>query len=102
MIFVDPFFNFISTVYLDACNCLMLGILCTVTESIKRESFNQCFSIPCLLEMMLFLQGNCVNLTEALSEYEGLLRRLSCNVGFSKEVVCVPSYLELYPLPNQM
>lgn len=52
--------------------------------------------------MMLFLQGNCVNLTEALSEYEGLLRRLSCNVGFSKEVVCVPSYLELYPLPNQM
>ncbi|KAF4077406.1 hypothetical protein AMELA_G00207910 [Ameiurus melas] len=43
-----------------------------------------------------FTQGNCVNLTEALSEYEGLLRRLSCNVGFSKEVVCVPSYLELW------
>ncbi|KAK3524363.1 hypothetical protein QTP70_028037 [Hemibagrus guttatus] len=42
-----------------------------------------------------FSQGNCVNLTEALSEYEGLLRRLSCKVDFSKEVVCVPSYLEL-------
>lgn len=47
---------------------------------------------------ILFLQGNCVNLTEALGEYEGLLRRLSCKVDFSKEVVCVPSYLELYPL----
>ncbi|KAK3555635.1 hypothetical protein QTP86_025637 [Hemibagrus guttatus] len=43
-----------------------------------------------------FSQGNCVNLTEALSEYEGLLRRLSCKVDFSKEVVCVPSYLELW------
>lgn len=39
-----------------------------------------------------------MNLTEALGEYEGLLRRLSCKVDFSKEVVCVPSYLELYPL----
>ncbi|KAF7697119.1 hypothetical protein HF521_005537 [Silurus meridionalis] len=43
-----------------------------------------------------FSQGNCVNLTEALSEYEGLLRKLSSKVDFSKEVVCVPSYLELW------
>ncbi|KAK1788255.1 hypothetical protein P4O66_016708, partial [Electrophorus voltai] len=44
-----------------------------------------------------FTQGNCVNLTEALGEYEELLGKLSCKVDFSKEVVCVPSYLELYP-----
>lgn len=42
-------------------------------------------------------QGNSVNLTEALSLYEEQLGKLSCPVGFSKEVVCVPSYLELYP-----
>ncbi|CAM4668701.1 unnamed protein product [Leuciscus chuanchicus] len=44
-----------------------------------------------------FTQGNCANLTDALSEYEKLLGRLSCKVDFSKEVVCVPSYMELYP-----
>ncbi len=38
-----------------------------------------------------------MNLTDALSEYEKLLGRLSCKVDFSKEVVCVPSYMELYP-----
>uniref|UniRef100_A0AAY5ESP1 PABS domain-containing protein n=1 Tax=Electrophorus electricus TaxID=8005 RepID=A0AAY5ESP1_ELEEL len=43
-----------------------------------------------------FTQGNCVNLTEALGEYEELLGKLSCKVDFSKEVVCVPSYLELW------
>ncbi|XP_062867265.1 spermine synthase isoform X2 [Trichomycterus rosablanca] len=43
-----------------------------------------------------FTQGNCVNLTEALTEYEELLGRLSCKVDFSKEVVCVPSYMELW------
>ncbi|XP_017554067.1 spermine synthase [Pygocentrus nattereri] len=43
-----------------------------------------------------FTQGNCVNLTEALNEYEKLLGRLSCKVDFSKEVVCVPSYMELW------
>ncbi|XP_026051870.1 spermine synthase-like [Carassius auratus] len=43
-----------------------------------------------------FTQGNCVNLTDALSEYEMLLGRLSCKVDFSKEVVCVPSYMELW------
>lgn len=42
-------------------------------------------------------QGNSVNLTEALSLYEEQLGKLSCPVDFSKEVVCVPSYLELYP-----
>lgn len=47
---------------------------------------------------IFFLQGNCANLTDALSEYENLLGRLSCKVDFSKEVVCVPSYMELYPL----
>ncbi|EFB28527.1 hypothetical protein PANDA_001816, partial [Ailuropoda melanoleuca] len=43
-----------------------------------------------------FTQGNCVNLTEALSLYEEQLGRLYCPVEFSKEIVCVPSYLELY------
>ncbi|KAL0587946.1 Spermine synthase [Plecturocebus cupreus] len=43
-------------------------------------------------------RGNCVNLTEALSLYEEQLGRLYCPVEFSKEIVCVPSYLELYPL----
>lgn len=42
-------------------------------------------------------QGNSANMTEALSLYEEQLGKLSCPVSFSKEVVCVPSYLELYP-----
>lgn len=42
-------------------------------------------------------QGNSVNLSEALTLYEEQLGKLSCPVDFSKEVVCVPSYLELYP-----
>lgn len=42
-------------------------------------------------------QGNSANMTEALSLYEDQLGKLSCPVDFSKEVVCVPSYLELYP-----
>ncbi|XP_076024686.1 spermine synthase [Genypterus blacodes] len=43
-----------------------------------------------------FTQGNSMNLTEALSLYEEQLGKLSCPVDFSKEVVCVPSYLELW------
>ena len=43
-----------------------------------------------------FTQGNCVNLTEALSLYKEQLGRLYCPVEFSKEIVCVPSYLELW------
>ncbi|XP_062289018.1 spermine synthase [Scomber scombrus] len=43
-----------------------------------------------------FTQGNSVNLTEALSLYEEQLGKLSCPVDFSKEVVCVPSYMELW------
>ena len=43
-----------------------------------------------------FTQGNCVNLTEALSLYEEQLGCLYCPVEFSKEIVCVPSYLELW------
>ncbi|KAE8287553.1 Spermine synthase [Larimichthys crocea] len=43
-----------------------------------------------------FTQGNSVNLTEALSLYEEQLGKLSCCVDFSKEVVCVPSYMELW------
>ncbi|XP_036380696.1 spermine synthase [Megalops cyprinoides] len=43
-----------------------------------------------------FTQGNCVNLTEALSQYEEQLEKLSNPVDFSKEVVCVPSYMELW------
>uniref|UniRef100_H3CXC2 Spermine synthase n=1 Tax=Tetraodon nigroviridis TaxID=99883 RepID=H3CXC2_TETNG len=41
-------------------------------------------------------QGNGVNMTDALTLYEEQLGKLSCPVGFSKEVVCVPSYLELW------
>ncbi|XP_028620695.1 spermine synthase-like [Grammomys surdaster] len=43
-----------------------------------------------------FTQGNCVNLTEALLLYEEQLGRLYCPVEFSKEIVCVPLYLELW------
>lgn len=43
-----------------------------------------------------FTQGNGVNLTEALSLYEQQLGCLYCPVEFSKEVVCVPSYLEMW------
>ncbi|XP_043928222.1 spermine synthase [Protopterus annectens] len=43
-----------------------------------------------------FTQGNCVNLTEALALYEEQLGRLYCPVDFSKEIVCVPSYMELW------
>lgn len=96
-LFIIIFFNF---------HCLLFYIapwwLQTLNMS-KHKKENEwetnIFPILCLFKTMLFLQGNCVNLTEALSEYEGLLRRLSCKVDFSKEVVCVPSYLELYPLP---
>ncbi|KAK4830177.1 hypothetical protein QYF61_008968 [Mycteria americana] len=41
--------------------------------------------------------GNCINLTDALTLYEEQLSRLYCPVEFSKETVCVPSYMELYP-----
>ncbi|MEE6469276.1 hypothetical protein FKM82_008560 [Ascaphus truei] len=47
-----------------------------------------------------FTQGNCVNLTEALTLYEEQLNMLYCPVEFSKEIVCVPSYMELYPFVN--
>ncbi|CAM2096759.1 spermine synthase isoform X1 [Caretta caretta] len=43
-----------------------------------------------------FTQGNCINLTEALTLYEEQLGRLYCPVEFSKETVCVPSYMELW------
>ncbi|XP_019941309.1 spermine synthase [Paralichthys olivaceus] len=43
-----------------------------------------------------FTQGNSANMSEALSLYEEQLGKLSCPVDFSKEVVCVPSYLELW------
>uniref|UniRef100_A0A4W3IW18 Spermine synthase n=1 Tax=Callorhinchus milii TaxID=7868 RepID=A0A4W3IW18_CALMI len=43
-----------------------------------------------------FTQGNCVNMTEGLAMYEEQLNRLSCPVEFSKKVVCVPSYMELW------
>ncbi|XP_007493487.1 spermine synthase isoform X1 [Monodelphis domestica] len=43
-----------------------------------------------------FTQGNCINLTEALTLYEEQLSRLYCPVEFSKEIVCVPSYMELW------
>ncbi|KAM6986670.1 spermine synthase [Aplochiton taeniatus] len=43
-----------------------------------------------------FTQGNCANLIVALTQYEEQLGKLSCPVDFSKEVVCVPSYMELW------
>ncbi|XP_030058115.1 spermine synthase [Microcaecilia unicolor] len=43
-----------------------------------------------------YTQGNCVNLTEALALYEEQLNRLCSPVEFSKETVCVPSYMELW------
>ncbi|XP_066836957.1 spermine synthase isoform X2 [Anser cygnoides] len=43
-----------------------------------------------------FTQGNCINLTDALTLYEEQLSRLYCPVEFSKEIVCVPSYMELW------
>ncbi|KAJ7408334.1 Spermine synthase [Willisornis vidua] len=43
-----------------------------------------------------FTQGNCINLTDALTLYEEQLSRLYCPVEFSKETVCVPSYMELW------
>ncbi|XP_053792690.1 spermine synthase [Vidua chalybeata] len=43
-----------------------------------------------------FTQGNCINLTDALALYEEQLSRLYCPVEFSKETVCVPSYMELW------
>uniref|UniRef100_A0A2K5R4Z2 PABS domain-containing protein n=1 Tax=Cebus imitator TaxID=2715852 RepID=A0A2K5R4Z2_CEBIM len=42
-----------------------------------------------------FTQGNCVNLTEALFLYKEQLGYLYCPVEFSKEIICVPSHLEL-------
>ncbi|GAB0178493.1 cAMP-dependent protein kinase inhibitor alpha [Grus japonensis] len=41
-------------------------------------------------------EGNCINLTDALTLYEEQLSRLYCPVEFSKETVCVPSYMELW------
>ncbi|GCB63944.1 hypothetical protein scyTo_0014701, partial [Scyliorhinus torazame] len=43
-----------------------------------------------------FTQGNCANLTEALAMYEEQLNKLYCPVEYSKEIVCVPSYAELW------
>ncbi|XP_078415687.1 spermine synthase [Cetorhinus maximus] len=43
-----------------------------------------------------FTQGNCANLTEALAMYEEQLNKLYCPVEYSKKVVCVPSYAELW------
>uniref|UniRef100_A0A2I3GHV0 PABS domain-containing protein n=1 Tax=Nomascus leucogenys TaxID=61853 RepID=A0A2I3GHV0_NOMLE len=45
---------------------------------------------------MRFSTGNSVNLTEALSLYEEQLGCLYCPLEFSKEIVCVSSYLELW------
>ena len=38
---------------------------------------------------------------DALKMYEEQLGKLKQPVGFKKETVCVPSYLELYPLSLQ-
>ena len=43
------------------------------------------------------MQGNGANNVAALRMYEEQLTKLSYPIEFSKETVCVPSYLELYP-----
>ncbi|XP_033635693.1 spermine synthase-like [Asterias rubens] len=43
-----------------------------------------------------FTQGNGANMTKALAMYEQQLGKLSCKVEFSKETICVPSYLEMW------
>lgn len=55
------------------------------------------YLFDCNWDFSFFLQGNCINLTDALTLYEEQLSRLYCPVEFSKETVCVPSYMELYP-----
>ena len=47
--------------------------------------------------LFLFYQGNGANNKQALKMYECQLEQLNPQVDFSSEVVCVPSYLELYP-----
>lgn len=64
--------------------------------TVRRKATTVCVCVSCNV-LSSGCQGNSVNLTEALSLYEEQLGRLSCPVGFSKQVVCVPSYLELYP-----
>ncbi|XP_058040504.1 spermine synthase isoform X5 [Ahaetulla prasina] len=70
----------IDQMVIDGCRKYMRKTCGDVLDNIKGECY----------------QGNCVNLTEALSLYEEQLRRLYCPVEFSKEVVCVPSYMELW------
>lgn len=43
-----------------------------------------------------FTQGNGANMKSALAMYEEQLRNLSCDVEFSKETICVPSYMEMW------
>ncbi|XP_076820499.1 spermine synthase-like [Clavelina lepadiformis] len=43
-----------------------------------------------------FTQGNGANCVEALTMYEQQLLDLPCPVSFTKEAVCVPSYLEMW------
>ncbi|XP_022100402.1 spermine synthase-like [Acanthaster planci] len=43
-----------------------------------------------------FTQGNGANMRDALAMYEQQLGKLSFKVEFSKETVCVPSYMEMW------
>lgn len=43
-----------------------------------------------------FTQGNSALCQSALSMYEEQLKKLDCPVSFSKELVCVPSYMEMW------
>ncbi|KAK1332196.1 hypothetical protein QTO34_006868 [Cnephaeus nilssonii] len=74
---------------------------CDIDEGVSDEdSPYQNIKIPHSKQfgniLILSGDGNCVNLTEALSLYEEQLGHLYCPVEFSKEIVCVPSYLELW------
>ena len=45
---------------------------------------------------MYFAQGNATSCTDALAMYEQQIKNLHHSVAFSKESVCVPSYLEMW------
>ncbi|XP_069495198.1 spermine synthase isoform X2 [Ambystoma mexicanum] len=74
-----------------------------ISTSPEEDSTWEFLSLILVLSMKVlkhdgkyFTQGNCVNLTEALTLYEEELTRLYCPVEFTKETVCVPSYMELW------
>ncbi|KAG8524988.1 Spermine synthase, partial [Galemys pyrenaicus] len=89
---------------IDGCKKYMRKTCGDVVDNLKGDCYQVLIEdcIPVLKtyakEGREFDDGNCVNLTEALWLYEEQLGHLFCPVEFSKEIVCVPSYLELWVL----